>query len=161
MHSIVFFDTETDHNGKKLHDIGGCTNDGRPFHDASLERFASFLKGAEYVCGHNIFQHDLKFIKSALVAAGIPFENAIDTLIWSPLLFPQKPYHALVKDDKLQSDSVNNPLNDALKARDLFHDEEAAFSRLEPDMKSIFYGLLQDQGLCSAFFRYLNFRPAQ
>ncbi|MCB9300103.1 MAG: hypothetical protein H6566_05595 [Lewinellaceae bacterium] len=94
--------------------------------------------GADFVCGHNIFQHDLKFVRPALAAAGIPLENAIDTLPWSPLLFPEKPYHALVKDDKLQTDAINNPLNDALKARDLFHDEVTAFSRLDPCLKMIF-----------------------
>lgn len=159
MPSIVFFDTETDRNGKRIHDIGGCLDDGRQFHDVSLERFGLFLRGADFVCGHNIFQHDLKFVGPALAAAGIPLDRAIDTLPWSPLLFPQKPYHALVKDDKLQTEALNNPLNDALKARDLFHDEVAAFSRLDPDLKIIFYGLLQAQASFSAFFKYLNFQP--
>lgn len=159
MPSILFFDTEIDNSGKKILDIGGCLADGKQFHDASLERFALFLRGAEFVCGHNIFQHDLSFVHSVLVAAGVQPENAIDTLLWSPLLFPQKPYHALVKDDKLQSDARNNPLNDALKARDLFHDEVAAFKHLDPAMQTIFYGLLKDQPQFSAFFRYLNFQP--
>ncbi|MBL7792669.1 MAG: RecQ family ATP-dependent DNA helicase [Saprospiraceae bacterium] len=159
MTSIAFFDIETDRNGKKIYDIGGCLDDGRQFHDASLERFALFLQGVDFVCGHNIFQHDIKFVRPALAAAGIPLENAIDTLPWSPLLFPQKPYHALVKDDKLQTDAVNNPLNDALKARDLFYDEVATFSRLDPDLKIIFYGLLQEQAAFSAFFKYLGFHP--
>lgn len=159
MHSIIFFDTETDHSGKKIYDIGGCHDDGRQFHDASLERFALFLQGADFVCGHNILQHDVKFVRSALATAGIPLDHAIDTLPWSPLLFPEKPYHALVKDDKLQTDAINNPLNDALKARDLFHDEVAAFSRLDPELKIIFYSLLQAQTAFSAFFKYLNFQP--
>lgn len=159
MHSIAFFDTETDRNGKKIYDIGGCLDDGSQFHDVSLERFASFLRGANFVCGHNILQHDLKFVCSALATAGIPLENAIDTLPWSPLLFPQKPYHALVKDDKLQTDAINNPLNDSLKARDLFFDEVAVFSKLEPAMKIIFYELLREQVAFSAFFKYLSFRP--
>ena len=159
MPSIAFFDTETGRNGKKVFDIGGCRDDGRQFHDASLEGFALFLRGADFVCGHNIFQHDLKFVRPALAAAGIPPENAIDTLPWSPLLFPEKPYHALVKDDKLQTDAINNPLNDALKARDLFHDEVTAFSRLDPGLKMIFYGLLQAQAAFSAFFKFLRFSP--
>jgi ATP-dependent DNA helicase RecQ len=39
---------------------------------------------------------------------------AIDTLPLSPLLFPKKPYHRLIKDDKLFSDQLNNPINDAI-----------------------------------------------
>jgi ATP-dependent DNA helicase RecQ len=57
MHSIVFFDTETDRNGKKIYDIGGCMENGGQFHDASIERFALFLQGADFVCGHNILQN--------------------------------------------------------------------------------------------------------
>lgn len=159
MFSIAFFDIETGHKGKKIFDIGACTDDGRQFHDTSLERFATFLQGADFICGHNIFQHDLKFIQSAQAMAGFRSENAIDTLLWSPLLFPQKPYHALVKDDKLQTDAVNNPFNDALKARDLFHDETTAFKCLDPDLQLIFYRLLWPQAEFSAFFRYLNYQP--
>jgi ATP-dependent DNA helicase RecQ len=158
MNSILFFDIETDHKGKKILDIGGCTVNGRQFHEASLERFTLFLRGSDFVCGHNVFKHDLPFVRPALIAANIPLENVIDTLLWSPLLFPQKPYHALLKDDKLQSEALNNPLNDALKARDLFHDEVAAFSHLDREMKTIFYELLKDQPQFSAFFSFLNFK---
>ena len=41
----------------------------------------------------------------------------VDTLYISPLLFPERPYHRLVKDDKLVSDQMNNPVNDCEKAR--------------------------------------------
>jgi ATP-dependent DNA helicase RecQ len=53
MSSIVFFDTETTRNGDKILDIGGCMDDGQQYHHASLERFAVFLEGADFVCGHN------------------------------------------------------------------------------------------------------------
>lgn len=43
--------------------------------------------------------------------------NVIDTLYLSPLLFPHRPYHKLLKDDKLQTEEINNPLNDAKKAK--------------------------------------------
>ncbi len=46
--------------------------------------------------------------------------NVIDTLFFSPLLFPAKPYHSLLKDDKLQTEEMNNPLNDAIKAKRSF-----------------------------------------
>ncbi len=47
----------------------------------------------------------------------------VDTLCLSPLLFPAKPYHRLLKDDKLQTDSLSNPLDDAVKLFELFCDE--------------------------------------
>ncbi|HOM02335.1 MAG TPA: RecQ family ATP-dependent DNA helicase [Acetivibrio sp.] len=80
----------------------------------------------------------------------------IDTLYLSPLLFPQKPYHSLVKDDKLQTDDINNPLNDSIKARDLFFDEVKAFHKLDDELKRIFYTLLKDKEGFSAFFRFIN-----
>ncbi len=157
--SIAFFDTEIDAQRRKTQDIGCLFDDGREFHDTSPEKFTHFLRGADFVCGHNILQHDLKYVRQAVLAAGVLPENSIDTLHWSPLLFPQKPYHALLKDDKLQTEEANNPLNDAKKARDLFHDETAAFLRLEPVLKNIFYQLLHDKPAFSAFFKYLNFQP--
>ncbi|MDA3823581.1 MAG: hypothetical protein PF450_13360 [Bacteroidales bacterium] len=33
----------------------------------------------------------------------------IDTLFLSELLFPEKPCHKLVKDDKLDPENLNNP----------------------------------------------------
>ncbi|MBN8682400.1 MAG: RecQ family ATP-dependent DNA helicase [Chitinophagales bacterium] len=159
MASIAFFDIETDWNGKNILDIGACYDDGRFFHENSLDRFSSFIKGVDFVCGHNIFQHDLKFLSSAITLAGITPENAIDTLVWSPLLFPQQPYHRLLKDDKLQTDAVNNPLNDAQKARALFHDEVVTFLQLDPGLKEIFYDLLHNQPSFLAFFSYLDYKP--
>ncbi len=160
MPSIAFFDTEIDAHGRKILDIGSLFEDGRDFHDPSLEKFTQFLQGAVFICGHNILQHDLKYVRQAIITAGISIENAIDTLYWSPLLFPQKPYHALLKDDKLQTEEANNPLNDAKKARDLFHDETAAFAKLDPVLKNIFFQLLRHNSEFSAFFKYLNFQAA-
>ena len=38
-------------------------------------------------------------------------------------MFPNKPYHKLVKDDKIDNDDVNNPLSDSIKCKDLYYDE--------------------------------------
>ena len=90
--------------------------------------FAKFLYGSEYVCGHNIFNHDLKYIQNALIDAGLDDTNIIDTLFLSPLLFPAKPYHKLLKDDKLQTEDTNNPLNDSIQVKDLFFDRLVPFA---------------------------------
>ena len=127
------------------------------FHKASVTEFVDFLKGSEYVCGHNILNHDIKYIGKAVKEAGIAPENIIDTLHLSPLLFPARPYHALVKDDKLQSEDTNNPLNDSIKARNLFYDEVAAFGRTDDTFKQILYGLLKDRREFAAFFRFIGY----
>lgn len=113
MNSIAFIDTEIEPKSRKILDIGSVKGDGNSFHSNSIPDLTKFLKGTEFICGHNILNHDLKYIKKAVSDAGIISENVIDTLFLSPLLFPSKPYHGLVKDDKLQTDDSNNPLNDS------------------------------------------------
>lgn len=157
MKPIAFIDTEIEPKSSKLLDLGAVKGDGQQFHKNTLADFTSFLHGCAFVAGHNILQHDLKYVGQSVEAAGIPAANAIDTLFWSPLLFPTHPYHALLKDDKLQSEEMNNPLNDAIKAKDLFFDEVTAFWALEPAMQQVFYGLLHRQREFEAFFRFLGF----
>ncbi|MDI9483805.1 MAG: RecQ family ATP-dependent DNA helicase, partial [Bacillota bacterium] len=131
MNPIVFVDTEIDPKNNKILDIGAVKDNGNSFHSDSVAAFIEFIKGSKYVCGHNILNHDIKYIQNAVTEAGISDEYIIDTLFLSPLLFPAKPYHSLLKDDKLQTDEINNPLNDSIKARDLFYDEVAAFQQLD------------------------------
>src|SRR5690606_36038497 len=103
------------------------------------------------------FNHDIKYIGKPLNEAGINSDNIIDTLFLSPLLFPTKPYHKLLKDDKLQSEDTNNPLNDSIKAKDLLNDEIAVFKQTEDILKQIFYLLLKDQKEFYAFFHYIAY----
>src|SRR5690348_8949370 len=119
MNSIAFIDIEVEPKSRKILDIGSIKGDGSTFHKTSVAEFIQFLNGIQFICGHNIFNHDIKFIGKTLTDAGVSAENIIDTLFLSPLLFPTKPYHALLKDDKLQSEDTNNPLNDSIKAKDL------------------------------------------
>ncbi|MDD3527937.1 MAG: RecQ family ATP-dependent DNA helicase, partial [Bacteroidales bacterium] len=157
MNPIAFFDSEIAPKQRQVVDIGCVKNDGSTFHSSSLAEFVGFLSGTQYVCGHNILRHDLLYLGKALAGAGVNTKNAIDTLFLSPLLFPARPYHALLKDDKLQSDDSNNPLNDSIKARDLFFDEVAAFSQLDETLKQIFWLLLKDREEFSAFFRFIGY----
>jgi ATP-dependent DNA helicase RecQ len=157
MNSIAFIDTEIEPKSHKILDIGSVKGDGSIFHKNSLGEFLRFLQGTEFICGHNIFNHDIKYIGKALKDAGINTGNIIDTLFLSPLLFPTKPYHALLKDDKLQSEEMNNPLNDSIKARDLFYDEISAFKKIDESLKQIFYGLLSDKMEFHSFFRFIAY----
>ncbi|MEA5024288.1 MAG: 3'-5' exonuclease [Desulfitobacterium hafniense] len=158
MKPITFIDTEIEPRSKKILDIGGIKGDGSTFHSASVPDFTAFLRGSEYLGGHNIFHHDLKYLDNTLQAAGLHTAKVIDTLWLSPLLFPARPYHALLKDDKLQTEEANNPLNDAIKARDLFFDEVTAFQQADPLLKVIFHSLLKGQKEFSAFFHYMGYQ---
>lgn len=158
---ITFIDTEIESAKGKILDIGAIKEDGNRFHSVSLGNFTQFLKGSEYICGHNILNHDIKFIDQTINEAGVPPRNIIDTLHLSPLLFPTKPYHALLKDDKLQTEELNNPLNDSIKARDLFNGEVAAFSQIDEVLKEIFYSLLHPTKEFGAFFRFINYKSTR
>lgn len=160
MNSIAFIDTEIEPKSKKIFDIGSIKGDGSTFHKNSVTEFIHFLSGTQFVCGHNLLNHDVKYIGKTLSDAGINAANIIDTLFLSPLLFPTKPYHALLKDDKLQTEDRNNPLNDAIKARDLFNDEITAFKQTDETLKQIFYLLLNNKKEFKAFFRFIAYTSA-
>lgn len=147
--SIVFIDTEVGVDDHKIHDIGAVRQDRAYFHSASVRNFVEFIAGAEYICGHNILHHDLKYIHDSL---GYELRvTVIDTLYLSPLLFPKRPYHALLKDDKLQTEQLNDPVNDCQKAASLFYDEVNAFFDLPPKVKQIFCCLLYDHPVFDAY----------
>ncbi|MBL7859254.1 MAG: hypothetical protein JNM57_16295 [Cyclobacteriaceae bacterium] len=101
MKSIAFIDTEIEPKSGRILDIGGVKDDGDTFHKTSVAEFIQFINGAKFICGHNIFNHDIKYIGKALNDAGIKPDNIIDTLFLSPLLFPTRPYHSLLKDDRV------------------------------------------------------------
>ena len=107
MKSIVFIDTEVSTKTKEITDIGGIRDNGISFHSNSTSEFISFINVSEFICGHNILIHDLKYLQKAIPNFDINKYRIIDTLFLSPLLFPMRPYHHLVKDDKLQSEELN------------------------------------------------------
>jgi ATP-dependent DNA helicase RecQ len=160
MNSIAFIDVEVGPKSRKILDIGSVKGDGSSFHKTSVAAFIQFLNGTQFICGHNIFNHDIKYIGNALSDAGVNSANIIDTLFLSPLLFPTRPYHSLLKDDKLQSEDTNNPLNDSIKAKDLFNDEIAAFKQTDERLKQIFYLLLKDKKEFHSFFRFIGYTSA-
>lgn len=154
---IVFFDTEVGIDDKKIHDIGAVRSDKATLHTASVSEFCAFAAGSEFLCGHNAVHHDMKYL--APLADGRLPKKIIDTLYLSPLLFPKKPYHRLLKDDKLQVEELNNPVNDSQKAQALFFDEVNAFRHLPIEKKKIFCGLLYNFEEFCGFFDYVEFKP--
>ena len=156
MSKIVFIDTEVDVKSRKVLDFGGVNDKGEHFHSNSGGDFFRFINSTGYVCGHNILNHDLPCLTRD-TAFNFSQISAIDTLFLSPLLFPARPYHALLKDDKLQTEDLNNPLNDAIKAKDLFYDEVTAFNEADADLQQIYYCLLGDKKEFSAFFEFINY----
>lgn len=152
---IAFIDLEVDGRGK-IQDIGGVKN-GLSFHSARIPEFADFVSDCDCLCGHNIIGHDIKYLKPFLRKEYI----LIDTLYLSPLLFPQKPYHKLLKDDKILTEELNNPLNDSLKAQSLYDDEVMAFKALDKDFQQLYYDLLNEDIHFSGFFKSIEYVPSR
>lgn len=157
MPQITFLDTEIDSKAKIL-DIGCVRHDDAIFHSNSIEKLIRFLDGSEFLCGHNIIDHDLKHLRKTSYEQKFDVFKPIDTLYLSPLLFPHKPYHKLLKDDKLLTEELNNPVNDSKKARELFYDEINAFQRLDESIKKIYFSLLEDASHFRFFFEYIEYQ---
>ena len=155
---ILFFDTEVTVEGKRLCDIGAISSGGEKFHSTSRAKFTALAGKYRFLCGHNIIAHDLKYIGQDLWNRNINPEY-IDTLLLSPLLFPAVSHHNLIKDDKLQTGDINNPLSDAVKSRDLFYEEVSRFNTLPGTLKQIYCSLLYDIEGFRGFFNYLDCTP--
>ncbi|HEX9513012.1 MAG TPA: RecQ family ATP-dependent DNA helicase [Puia sp.] len=158
MYAVAFFDLEVGQENGKILDVGCIRSDEAILHKSSVNELLEFIKGMDFLCGHNIVQHDLKYLQQYTADPKFGMDKAIDTLFLSPLLFPGTPYHHLVKDDKLQTEELNNPLNDAKKARDLFFDEVIAFNKLEEAFKLILYNLLYRKIGFASFFKYIGYK---
>ncbi len=151
--SIVFIDIEVNNNDKIV-DYGAYIPPNKTYH-GNREGFRSFIRGNEYICGHNALMHDVKYIEEDLKRAKI--KHCIDTLPLSALLFAKKPYHKLVKDYKLEKDIKNDPFVDASLTHTLLYEEIEAFNNLSEHLKQIYYGLLYTSPNFSAFFRYIKY----
>lgn len=148
-------DVEVGINDHKIHDIGALRYDEAEFHKTSIADLLDFIADVKYVCGHNIIHHDAKYLFPDKPHDWI----MVDTLYVSPLLFPERPYHRLVKDDKLLSEQANNPLNDCEKAKALLFDEIEHWHRLSENKQLIFASLLKDKPEFHGFLDIVHATP--
>ena len=149
----AIIDVEVGLKDYKIHDIGALRYDNAIFHNASKKEFYDFINNVDYLCGHNIIHHDIKY----LFGSEQHRWQLVDTLYMSPLLFPECPYHKLVKDDKLINEQMNNPVNDCQKAKELLWDEIARWHSLPYDKRKIFASLLKGQKEFDGFLNIVNF----
>ena len=153
-YNYAIVDVEIGLKDHRIHDIGALKHDDTTFHKTSKEELFIFLNDIDYICGHNIVHHDAKYLFTDKICRWI----LVDTLYVSPLLFPEHPYHRLVKDDKLMSEQMNNPVNDCKKAKDLLLDEIACWHSLPKEKRILFASLLKDK---KEFEGFLNMVSAE
>ncbi len=148
----AFVDIESGVQDKKVHDIGAIRHDGAVFHKADKRELLKFLEGTDYICGHNIVHHDAKLLFGDDECKWM----LVDTLYMSPLLFPEHPYHRLVKDDKLIAEQLNDPVNDCEKARDLLFDEIERWNHLSEEKQQLFASLLKGRKEFEGFLSFVH-----
>ncbi|MBN1971112.1 MAG: hypothetical protein JW870_17225, partial [Candidatus Delongbacteria bacterium] len=71
MNLISFIDIEVSQKQDKVLDFGGIKENGHSFHSSSTSEFISFINGTRFICGHNIINHDLKYLQKALFNSGL------------------------------------------------------------------------------------------
>jgi len=112
---------------------------------AALHALDALGEGAQVLLGHNVQGFDLPLLREVDPNLAILELPVIDTLLLSPLAFPQNPYHRLVKDYKLIRDSLNSPLSDCRATQVLFNDQHEAFVSLathHTDELSVYHALM-------------------
>jgi hypothetical protein len=60
MPTIAFIDSEINPETGTVLDLGATLDNGATFHKNSLPEFLKFIENADFICGHNILNHDLK-----------------------------------------------------------------------------------------------------
>lgn len=152
MKDILFIDIETDHKGK-IQDYGALF-DGRELHERHTARLENWIQEAKVICGHNILEHDLPELKKILGDQIFEEKEFIDTLLWSPLIFAENPYHHLVKGYKIVNDTdANNPLSDCKLTKELLLDELVAFKKMDDPYKKLLGSLLSSNDEYNSFLK--------
>jgi ATP-dependent DNA helicase RecQ len=149
---ILFFDLEINQKSKKIYDVGALLGEAE-LHTNSLPGFEEFSKEAQYICGHNIIFHDLKYLRQLNFNESFFRKSTIDTLFLSSLIFCEKPYHALIKDYRLVRSEMNNPLADSKLAKVLFIDLVERYKQFPDNLKKIYFNLLHGRAGFSGFFK--------
>jgi len=132
----LFLDLEVTRAGH-IRDVGAVLGDRslrleRPRH-ADWARLDAFAAPAQIVVGHNILEHDLPHLARVVPGLALLRKPAVDTLVLSPIAFPRRPYHALVKEHRLVKDAANDPVADARLCARLLDDEWGALGALADD----------------------------
>lgn len=156
INKILYIDIETTKHGK-IKDVGAIFM-GQELHESQLAKLENWIVQAEYVCGHNIVAHDIPLLERVLGKEIFKDKKIIDTLLWSPILFSDNPYHKLVKGYKIVNDSeYNNPLSDCKLTKQLLQDQLNRFNEIAPRIQQIYANLLFDSPSYKGFLELINF----
>tara|TARA_R110002096_G_scaffold436067_1_gene666767 strand:- start:1499 stop:6313 length:4815 start_codon:yes stop_codon:yes gene_type:complete len=157
INKILCIDIETTKQGK-IKDVGALFN-GQELHESQLTKLENWINQAEYICGHNLVAHDIPLLERVLGNKIFKNKKIVDTLLWSPLLFSDNPYHKLVKGYKIVNHSdYNNPLSDCKLTKQLLIHELNRFNELDTNIKQVYASLLSDSDAYSGFLELINYQ---
>ncbi len=132
---------------------------GKKALEQALREIDDLACDALFVIGHNILEHDLPLLKKQAPYLSLLQLPVIDTLRLSPLAFPQNPYHSLIKNYKIITDSLNSPLADCEATLKLYKEQYAALLALQvtyPLALHCFQTLLADENMPEFYFSSLS-----
>ena len=150
LESCVVVDLETE-NGR-IRDVGAVRGervfglrDTDSYGDA-LDQLDEFGRGARFMVGHNVVAYDRRFTEIHRPDAELLNLPLVDTLYLAPLAFPQRPYHALIKDYKLDGER-SDPVEDCRISLEVLGDcwrKLKARERELPGLVSIYRSCFDD-----------------
>ena len=142
---LLSIDLEVDPKSNRIFAFAAVNPDTREtlIHDRktsftkALARLDHLARGVSCLVGHNLIAHDLPQLKACNPGLKLLERPAVDTLMLSPLAFPQNPYHRLIKhyqDGGLIRGQINNPELDARLALDVLQEEFRALQQISGDL---------------------------
>ena len=142
--------------GLRLLDGGTYSSRTTRSRSTRLQDLDHLCDGAEFVVGHNVTAHDLPEIGKRAPELALLRLPAIDTLVLSPIAFPQRPYHRLVKPYKtpgLERLQVNDPLIDAGTTALLLGDICKTLQSADPTRLAAWHWLLTREAASDGYER--------
>ncbi|MEZ4331104.1 MAG: RecQ family ATP-dependent DNA helicase [Myxococcota bacterium] len=133
--SFLFLDIELGHDGA-FHALAARRNGderlwerdrGATFEQAHRD-LAAWLRPDDILVGHNLHRFDRPAIAGRFPDSPLLRLPTLDTLELSVLAFPRRPYHRLVKDDRLVRDARPNPVSDVRASERVLEDAIAAWT---------------------------------
>lgn len=132
--SFLFLDIELGHDGvfhalaarrngeERLWERDCGASFSRAYHD-----LVAWLRPDDILVGHNLHRFDRPALAERFPDSPLLRLPTLDTLELSVLAFPRRPYHRLVKDDRLVRDTRPSPLSDVRASERVLEDALAAW----------------------------------
>lgn len=157
MNSILFLDMEITPKTQKLGEIGFVLGEEK-YKGSSIQALKEAFNRADFLCGHNILQHDIPALER-IMGAKIPKHLVtIDTLYLSPIFRPNQQAHFLNKEYKFFTEWKNDPLADSLLSKKLLLFFQQTFEDSKPEFASILKSLLYQKDGFKGFFQVFGLK---